>query len=161
VAKSSLLVALGIFGTALLYGDGAITPAISVLAAVDGLTLVSPGFDSWIVPIAIVILVVLFLVQSKGTGAVGKVFGPVMIVWFATLAVLGLRQVLDHPEIISSVNPVNAIRYFTHEPLKAFLSLGSIFLVVTVAKPSMPTWGTSAANPSCGAGTAWCCRRSY
>jgi KUP system potassium uptake protein len=116
VAKSSLLVALGIFGTALLYGDGAITPAISVLAAV---------------PIAIVILVVLFLVQSKGTGAVGKVFGPVMIVWFATLAVLGLRQVLAHPEIISSVNPVNAVRYFTHEPMKAFLSLGSIFLVVT------------------------------
>lgn len=131
VAKSGLLVALGIFGTALLYGDGAITPAISVLSAVEGLTLVSTGFKGWVIPIAIVILVVLFLVQSKGTGAVGKVFGPVMMVWFATLAVLGLRHVLDHPEIISSVNPVNAIRYFTHEPLKAFLSLGSIFLVVT------------------------------
>ncbi len=131
VAKASLLVALGIFGTALLYGDGAITPAISVLAAVEGLTLVSAGFQSWVIPIAIVILVVLFLVQSKGTGAVGKVFGPVMMVWFATLAVLGLRHVIEHPEIIASVNPVNAVRYFTHEPLKAFLSLGSIFLVVT------------------------------
>ena len=131
VAKASLLVALGIFGTALLYGDGAITPAISVLAAVEGLTLVSAGFQSGVIPIAIVCLVVLFLVQSEGTGAVGKVCGPVMMVWFATLAVLGLRHVIEHPEIIASVNPVNAVRYFTHEPLKAFLSLGSIFLVVT------------------------------
>jgi KUP system potassium uptake protein len=131
VAKAGLLVALGIFGTALLYGDGAITPAISVLAAVEGLGLVSSSFTGAVIPIAIGILVLLFLVQSKGTAAVGKVFGPVMMVWFATLAVLGLRYIIEYPEIISSINPVNAVRYFTHEPLKAFLSLGSIFLVVT------------------------------
>jgi KUP system potassium uptake protein len=131
VAKAGFLVTLGVFGTALLYGDGAITPAISVLSAVEGLTYVSPSFEGAIIPIAIGILVVLFLFQSKGTAAVGKVFGPIMIVWFATIALLGVRHIVDHPEIIGSVNPLYAARYFTHEPLKAFLSLGSIFLVVT------------------------------
>ena len=131
VAKAGLLVALGVFGTSLLYGDGVITPAISVLSAVEGLEQVSTSFEQWVVPIAIVILAGLFLVQKRGTGAVGKVFGPIMIVWFATIALLGARHMIDHPGIVSSVNPINAIRYFTHEPLKAFLSLGSIFLVVT------------------------------
>ena len=131
VAKAGLLVALGVFGTSLLYGDGVITPAISVLSAVEGLEQVSPSFEQWVLPIAIFILAGLFIVQKWGTGAVGKVFGPIMIVWFATIALLGFRHMLDHPGIVSSVNPVNAVRYFTHEPLKAFLSLGSIFLVVT------------------------------
>ena len=130
-AKAGILVTLGIFGTALLYGDGVITPAISVLSAVEGLEQVSTAFESWVLPIAVVIIAGLFIVQRRGTGAVGKVFGPVMMVWFATIALLGIRHILDHPGIISSVNPVNAVRYFTHEPKKAFLSLGSIFLVVT------------------------------
>jgi KUP system potassium uptake protein len=129
--RTSALVTLGIFGTALLYGDGIITPAISVLSAVEGLQEVSSSFDQWVVPIAIVILMGLFLVQSRGTGAVGKVFGPVMVVWFSTLAIIGLSQVLKNPEIIQSVNPYYAFQYFTHETGKAFLSLGSIFLVVT------------------------------
>jgi KUP system potassium uptake protein len=131
VAKAGLLVAFGIFGTALLYGDGAITPAISVLSAVEGLTVVNESFEGAVIPIAIGILLLLFLFQSKGTGAVGRVFGPIMMVWFAVLALLGVRHILDNPEIIGSVNPAYAIDYFTHEPLKAFLSLGSIFLVVT------------------------------
>jgi KUP system potassium uptake protein len=131
VQKASVLVTLGIFGTALLYGDGAITPAISVLSAVEGLEEVSSSFESLVIPIAIGILVLLFLVQSRGTGAVGKVFGPIMMVWFATLALLGLSKIVDAPEIVGSVNPLYALDYFTHEPLKAFLSLGSIFLVVT------------------------------
>ena len=131
VKRASALVILGVFGTALLYGDGIITPAISVLSAVEGLEEVSTSFADWVVPIAIVILVGLFLVQRKGTGAVGKVFGPIMMIWFATLALLGLRHVIDNPDIISSVNPKYAIDYFTHESGKAFLSLGSIFLVVT------------------------------
>ena len=131
-AKSAgILVALGIFGTALLYGDGIITPAISVLSAVEGLGEVSSSFDAWVIPIAVVILLGLFIVQRRGTGAVGKVFGPVMIVWFATLALLGLSKIIPDPGIIASVNPIYAIRYFTHESGKAFLSLGSIFLVVT------------------------------
>lgn len=129
--RTSALVTLGIFGTALLYGDGIITPAISVLSAVEGLQEVSSSFDQWVVPIAIVILLGLFLVQSRGTGAVGRVFGPVMVVWFTTLAILGLSQIFQNPEIIQSVNPYYAIQYFTHETGKAFLSLGSIFLVVT------------------------------
>jgi KUP system potassium uptake protein len=131
VAKSGLLVSLGIFGTSLLYGDGVITPAISVLSAVEGLEEVSTSLTSWVIPIAIVILVMLFLVQRRGTGAVGRVFGPIMMIWFATLAVLGLSKIVDAPEIISSINPVYMVDYFRHEGLKAFLSLGSIFLVVT------------------------------
>jgi KUP system potassium uptake protein len=131
VAKAGFLVALGVFGTALLYGDGIITPAISVLSAVEGLEQVSSSFANWVIPIAIMILVGLFVVQRRGTGAVGRVFGPIMLVWFATLALLGLSQILPEPGIIASVNPIHAYRYFTHESLKAFLSLGSIFLVVT------------------------------
>ncbi len=130
-ASTGALVSLGVFGTALLYGDGIITPAISVLSAVEGLEEVSTSFESWVLPIAVVILVGLFLVQSRGTGAVGKVFGPIMMVWFATLALLGLSHVFDAPEILQSINPSYAIQYFTHETGKAFLSLGSIFLVVT------------------------------
>jgi KUP system potassium uptake protein len=131
VAKAGILVSLGIFGTALLYGDGVITPAISVLSAVEGLEEVSTSLTSWVIPIAIVILVMLFVVQRRGTGAVGRVFGPIMMIWFATLAVLGLSKIADAPEIISSINPVYLVDYFRHEGLKAFLSLGSIFLVVT------------------------------
>jgi KUP system potassium uptake protein len=131
VAKAGLLVTLGVFGTALLYGDGIITPAISVLSAVEGLEEVSTSFENWVIPIAIVILIGLFLVQSRGTGTVGKVFGPVMMLWFASLALLGVSHIVDAPGIIASVNPVHAVRFFTHESGKAFLSLGSIFLVVT------------------------------
>lgn len=129
--KAGLLVALGVFGTALLYGDGVITPAISVLSAVEGLEQVSTSFTDWVMPISIAILVGLFLVQKRGTAGIGKVFGPVMLVWFATIAILGLTKVIDSPGIIESINPVHAVRYFTHESMKAFLSLGSIFLVVT------------------------------
>lgn len=129
--RAGLLVGLGVFGTALLYGDGVITPAISVLSAVEGLEQVSASFTDWVMPISIAILVGLFLVQKRGTAGIGKVFGPVMLVWFATIAVLGLSKVIGAPGIIESVNPIYAVRYFTHEPLKAFLSLGSIFLVVT------------------------------
>ncbi len=131
VRNGALLVTLGVFGTALLSGDGVITPAISVLSAVEGLEKVSPNFADWVIPIAIVILMGLFLVQRRGTGAVGKVFGPIMMVWFASIAVLGLLHIFDAPEIIKSVNPYYAYQYFTHETGKAFLSLGSVFLVVT------------------------------
>ena len=131
VAKAGILVSLGVFGTALLYGDGIITPAISVLSAVEGLEEVSTSFERWVIPIAIVILIGLFGVQRRGTGAVGKVFGPVMMIWFATIAVLGLWHISDSPGIIKSINPYYAIQFFGHESGKAFLSLGSIFLVVT------------------------------
>jgi len=131
VVKAGALVTLGVFGTALLYGDGIITPAISVLSAVEGMESVNESFKDWVIPIAVVILIGLFVVQRRGTGAVGKVFGPIMVVWFTVLAVLGIRWIAHQPEIIQSMNPIWAVRFFQHESSKAFLSLGSIFLVVT------------------------------
>ncbi|HEX4868329.1 MAG TPA: potassium transporter Kup [Acidimicrobiales bacterium] len=130
-AKTGGLVLLGVFGTALLYGDGLITPAISVLSAVEGFEVASSAFADWVIPLACAILVGLFLVQPRGTGAVGKVFGPVMVVWFTVIGGLGLHQVLQHPGVLQALNPVNIVHFFGAEPLKAFLALGSIFLVVT------------------------------
>ncbi|HYD09636.1 MAG TPA: potassium transporter Kup [Acidimicrobiales bacterium] len=125
------LVLLGVFGTALLYGDGLITPAISVLSAVEGFEVASSAFEDWVLPLACAILIALFLVQKRGTGAVGKVFGPIMVVWFGVLGMLGLLEIVDHPQVITAVNPVNIVYFFQAEPMKAFLALGSIFLVVT------------------------------
>jgi KUP system potassium uptake protein len=128
---TAALVILGVFGTALLYGDGLITPAISVLSAVEGFSVASSTFDDYVIPLACVILVVLFLVQRRGTGGIGKVFGPVMVVWFAVLGVLGITQIVQQPSVVQAVNPINIVHFFAAEPLKAFLALGSIFLVVT------------------------------
>jgi KUP system potassium uptake protein len=129
--QASGLVLLGVFGTALLYGDGLITPAISVLSAVEGFQVASSAFDDWVVPLACVILVGLFAVQRRGTEAVGRVFGPVMVVWFATIGSLGLNQILRHPGVLEAINPVHIVELFQAEPKKGFLALGSIFLVVT------------------------------
>jgi len=125
------LIMLGVFGTALLYGDGLITPAISVLSAVEGLKISSSAFEPYVIPITCVILVALFALQRRGTGAIGKVFGPVMVVWFGVLGVLGLSQIVQEPGVLGAVNPVHIVDFFAAEPLKAFLALGSIFLVVT------------------------------
>jgi KUP system potassium uptake protein len=130
-ARTGALVLLGVFGTALLYGDGLITPAISVLSAVEGFEVASSAFEDWVVPLACAILIGLFMVQPRGTGTVGRVFGPVMVVWFVVLGVLGLGHVLDHPSVVQAVHPVNIVHFFAAEPRKAFLALGSIFLVVT------------------------------
>ena len=125
------LVALGLFGAALLYGDGAITPAISVLSAVEGLELAAPGLSHFVVPIAVGILVALFAIQSRGTHVVGRVFGPVMLVWFAAIAVLGLVNAIDAPEVLRAVNPWYAVEFFSAHTGQAFLALGSVVLVVT------------------------------
>ena len=125
------VVTLGVFGTALLYGDGLITPAISVLSAVEGFEVATPAFSDWVIPIAVVILVALFAVQQRGTAGIAKIFSPVMIVWFTTLGVLGLNQILKHPEVLGAVSPEYAIDFFTSHPWKAFVAMGSIFLVVT------------------------------
>ena len=129
--RTAVLVLLGVFGTALLYGDGLITPAISVLSAVEGFEVASSAFERFVIPIACVILIALFAVQPRGTGGIGKVFGPVMIVWFAVLGVLGVSQIVQEPGVLGAVNPLYIVRFFAESPLKAFLSLGSIFLVVT------------------------------
>jgi KUP system potassium uptake protein len=129
--RRALLIMIGLFGTALLYGDGMITPAISVLSAVEGIEVATPVLHSYIVPIAVVILVGLFLIQRHGTGTVGRIFGPVMVVWFVTLALLGLPHIVGNAEVLSALDPVYGYRFFAHNGWQAFLTLGSIFLVVT------------------------------
>src|SRR5215218_4816312 len=106
------LVSLGIFGAALFYGDGMITPAISVLSAVEGLQVVSPSLDAVVVPIALGILTGLFAIQRFGTGAVGRLFGPVMLVWFTVLSVAGVRQIAEHPGILRALSPSYGIEFF-------------------------------------------------
>ena len=124
-------VTLGVFGTALLYGDGLITPAISVLSAVEGFQVASTAFERFVIPISIAILLGLFAVQSRGTAQISKIFGPVMMVWFGTLGVLGLRQIVHHPGVLRAISPTYGVQFFVDEPTKAFFALGSIFLVVT------------------------------
>ena len=125
------LIAMGVFGAALLYGDGMITPAISVLSAIEGLEVATPFFKPYVLPITIVILVLLFMFQRKGTAGVGAVFGPIMILWFSTLAVLGIRGILWEPSVLLSLNPWYAIRFFISNGMHGFLVLGAVFLVTT------------------------------
>lgn len=125
------LIALGVFGAALLYGDGMITPAVSVLSAVEGLEIATPRMAPYVVPATIVILIFLFFFQRRGTAGVGAVFGPVMIVWFATLAVMGIRGILWQPSVLFALNPWYAVRFFITNGLSGFLVLGAVFLVTT------------------------------
>ena len=126
-----LLLGLGLFGAALLYGDGMITPAISVLSAVEGLKVATPFFTPYIVPITIGILIGLFLLQRRGTGGIGAIFGPVMLVWFATLAFLGVVWLVREPSVLAAVNPLHAFRFFLRNGVKGYLVLGGVFLVAT------------------------------
>ncbi len=128
---SMIIVSLGIFGASLLYGDGVITPAISVLSAVEGLNIATPFFEPYVIPLTIVILFCLFAVQKKGTGSVGKMFGPIMILWFFTLAVLGIKGIASNFEVLKSVNPYYAVMFFVHNGYAGFIVLGSVFLVMT------------------------------
>ncbi|WP_439811443.1 potassium transporter Kup [Bordetella bronchiseptica] len=129
-----LLIVLGIFGAALFYGDSMITPAISVLSALEGISIVSHTLEPWVVPVALVVLVALFAIQSHGTGAVGKLFGPIMALWFATLAVLGGYQVWLTPEVLAALNPVWALRFIAEFPMMSFLLLGAVVLALTGAE---------------------------
>ena len=131
VKVKAALIAMGVFGAALLYGDGMITPAVSVLSAIEGLEVATPFFKPYVLAITIVILVILFVFQRKGTAGVGSVFGPVMIVWFSTLALLGIRGILWEPTVLLALNPLYAIRFFLDNGLHGFLVLGAVFLVTT------------------------------
>ena len=129
------IVLLGVFATALFYGDSMITPAISVLSAVEGLTTVNPIFAPFVVPLAIVIIIGLFLIQSRGTAKVGLMFGPVMMVYFLTLAVLGVIHIVERPTVIlNTLNPWNAVNFYIQEPVRAFVAMGSVVLAVTGAE---------------------------
>jgi KUP system potassium uptake protein len=127
---AAVIVTLGVIGTALLYGDGVITPAISVLAAVEGFEVATTAFEDWVIPATVAILVALFSVQRRGTASIGRVFGPVMVAWFIVLGTLGLRQIAEHPSVLRALWPGYVVEFFADDPMKAFLSLGSIFLVV-------------------------------
>ncbi len=126
-----VLVALGIFGAALLYGDGMISPSVAVLSAVEGLQIAAPAVQDFVVPIAIVILVGIFLLQRRGTAGIGAIFGPVMLFYFATIAVLGLSWIARNPEVLAAVSPTHAVSFFLRNRLTGFLALGTVFLVVT------------------------------
>ena len=126
-----LTVVLGVFATALFYGDSMITPAISVLSAVEGLTVVNTGLEPLVIPIALVLLVGLFLIQRRGTAAVGKLFAPIMIVYFSVIAVLGTIQIIQNPYILQALNPWYAVQFFLTDGYIAFLALGSVVLAVT------------------------------
>jgi KUP system potassium uptake protein len=128
------IVMLGILATALFYGDAIITPAISVLSAVEGLTVVQADLQPLVLPISIGILVALFVIQSRGTTKVGFVFGPIILIYFVTLGVLGVVNIVDHPEIVGIVNPYWAVNFFLIDPVLAFLALGSVVLAVTGAE---------------------------
>jgi KUP system potassium uptake protein len=125
------LIAIGTFGAALLYGDGIITPAISVLGAVEGLSVATPSLTAYVVPLTIGILVGLFLIQKRGTAGIGKIFGPVTLLWFSVIAILGVAQIIHYPQVFSAVNPVHAVDFFVRNGWHGFIILGSVFLVVT------------------------------
>ena len=131
---ATVMVALGLFGTALLYGDGMITPAISVLGAMEGLKVATPLFDPYIVPITVAIFVILFSVQKFGTGKVGKVFGPVTMLWFFALALLGIKGLVAEPGVLKALNPYYAWHFFYEHGWHGFIVLGAVFLCVTGAE---------------------------
>ncbi|WP_373807219.1 potassium transporter Kup, partial [Delftia acidovorans] len=130
----SVLLLIGIFGTSLFYGDGVITPAISVLSAVEGLEVVSPHFTKAVIPLTLVILFLLFWFQKHGTAGIGRFFGPITLVWFATIAALGIHQIAGHPEILAAISPHFAVRFIWDNPGTSFIILGAVVLCVTGAE---------------------------
>jgi len=149
-ARRASLVLVGLFGAALLYGDGVITPAISVLSAVEGLRVATTGFEPFIIPIAVAILVALFMVQRRGTAGIGAVFGPAMMAWFVTIGALGLAAILTqhpHQSVLAAINPLHGIRLFLAHRVKAFLILGAVVLVITGGEALYADMGHFGARP--------------
>ncbi|MEM5428378.1 potassium transporter Kup [Cupriavidus oxalaticus] len=146
-AKAKILMMLGIFGACMFYGDAVITPAISVLSAVEGLEIAAPQLSQFVIPITLVILAALFLIQRHGTHAVGKLFGPIMTAWFLTLGALGVFNLVQAPEILKAVNPLYGITFLVEHALQAFIVLGSVFLVLTGAEALYVDMGHFGARP--------------
>jgi KUP system potassium uptake protein len=128
------LLGIGIFGTSLFYGDGVITPAISVLSAIEGLEVVSPAFKEWVIPLTLVVLFGLFAVQKSGTGGIGRFFGPITLLWFLVIAILGVSHIVHHPEILQAISPHHALRFMYQNPGTTFIILGAVVLCVTGAE---------------------------
>jgi KUP system potassium uptake protein len=147
IGRTTVLVTLGIFGAGLFFGDGMITPAISVTSAVEGLHVAAPGLSHLEVPISLGILVGLFVVQRRGTGAVGWLFGPVILVWFVTIGVLGAREVVAHPGVLQALSPTWAVRFMIDHGVAAYLTLGGVVLALTGAEALYADRGHFGAGP--------------
>jgi KUP system potassium uptake protein len=132
--KRNMIVAFGLFGAALIYGDGAITPAISVLSALEGLSIIAPHLDSYVLPLTVAVLVALFLVQPRGTATIGRMFGPIMFTWFVVIGVLGLWGVAQNPGVFAALNPLLGLSYLYSGGFGSFVVLGAVFLCVTGAE---------------------------
>ncbi len=145
--QQKLLITLGLFGAALFYGDGVITPAISVLSAVEGLELITPTFKPYIMPITLAIVLGLFLIQRRGTASVGALFGPVMVLWFAVLALLGGINIVQHPEVLAAVNPIYGFNFLLGNSLLGFFALGAVVLCITGAEALYADMGHFGAKP--------------
>lgn len=145
--KKRIVLMLGLVGAALFYGDGVITPAISVLSAVEGLEVATPAFKPYIVPITLGILIALFLVQHHGTAAVGRFFGPIVTLWFVALAAIGLYNIAAQPQVLAALSPHHALRFFIEHPSIGFLSLGAVFLTVTGGEALYADMGHFGAKP--------------
>lgn len=128
---TSVLVILGLIGGSFFYGEVVITPAISVMSAIEGLEIIAPQLDSWIVPISIIVLTLLFMIQKHGTGMVGKLFAPIMLIWFLLLAVLGARSIYANPEVLQALNPYWAVHFFLQYKTVSFIALGAVVLSIT------------------------------
>ena len=150
--KRNLILLLGLFGAALFYGDGVITPTISVLSAVEGLEVITPAFKPFVIPVALVILVFLFVIQRHGTASVGRLFGPVMILWFITLTVLGINSILLEPGVLRALNPAWAFNFLATHPVLGFFSLGAVVLVITGGEALYADMGHFGRKPIA---TAW------
>ncbi len=145
--RRAVLIALGLFGSALLYGDGMITPAISVLSAIEGLEVATPVFGPYVEIITVAVLILLFIVQRAGTAKVGAMFGPVMMVWFAVISLLGIRWIIVEPHVLMAINPAHAVHFFIVNRLQGFLTLGAVFLAVTGGEALYADMGHFGARP--------------
>jgi len=141
------IVALGLFGAALIYGDGAITPAISVLSALEGLNMATPALQPYVVPAAVAILLGLFAIQSQGTATIGRFFGPVMMLWFLVMAAMGISGIVQHPSVFAALNPVYGLSYLFSHGVTGFLVLGAVFLCVTGAEALYADMGHFGSGP--------------
>ena len=150
--RRDAILLLGLFGAALFYGDGVITPTISVLSAVEGLEVITPAFKPFVIPLALIILVFLFIIQRHGTASVGRLFGPVMILWFTTLTLLGINSILLEPGVLRALNPAWAIGFLTTHPVLGFFSLGAVVLVITGGEALYADMGHFGRKPIA---TAW------
>ena len=145
--RAPTLVIMGLFGAALIYGDGIITPAISVLSAIEGVNVATEALKPYVMPISVAILIALFAVQSRGTAQIGGVFGPIMLLWFVVIAVLGIGGIAHHPAVLAAVDPRHAIGFLTHSGWGGFAALGGVFLAITGGEAMYADMGTLGRNP--------------